>query len=114
MRRKYNTATPERVRVWKARHKFIMENDVKASVFVSTHKFVDTANANRAAAAASVAASDFAVRVSARAIRALVRLEEKDATRYWPYNRKENFASKKRGAGFDERIQKDLNNLLRM
>ena len=69
---KYKIATPERVREWKARRKFIQENDVKASVFMKCHKFVKTAEASKRAASAATSASDFAVRIAASAMRSYV------------------------------------------
>ena len=71
-KKKYNTATPERVRQWKARHKFIQEHDVKASVFMQCHKFVKTAEASKRAASAASDASAFATRKAAAAMRAYV------------------------------------------
>ena len=71
-KKKYNTATPERVREWKARHKFIQEHDVKASVFMQCHKFVKTAEASKRAAAAASEASSFATRKAAAAMRTYV------------------------------------------
>ena len=71
-KKKYNTATPERVREWKARHKFIEEHDVNASVFMQCHKFVKTAEASKRAAAAASEASSFATRKAAAAMRTYV------------------------------------------